>query len=248
VIEFRLDRSSGRSTYWQLAELVRQALRLGLLGPGDQLPTVREVVASIAVNPNAVLKAYRELEREGVAQGRLGQGTFVLRSLSLASPADQHRLRRRLAAWIAEARIAGLDQDGIGHWSTRSWGRVPTRLRASHDETGCPRGERAREAISGYLGLAGHRPLPRTPAPQFRYELMNPTLARRQRRRRLLRQLVGGPQRPIGRVSDMPQIQEWADSRPRRSGRTGTSGSLRTPIGNRPPSGGSGGVRKQREA
>jgi GntR family transcriptional regulator len=113
VIEFRLDPTSGVATYRQLADQVRQALRLGLLGPGDQLPTVREVVTSIAINPNTVLKAYRELEREGLAVGRPGQGTFILRSLLSASPADQLRMRKRLAAWLAQAQAAGLDESGI---------------------------------------------------------------------------------------------------------------------------------------
>jgi GntR family transcriptional regulator len=112
-VEFRLDSASGVATYRQLADQVRQALRLGILTPGDQLPTVREVVASIAINPNTVLKAYRELEREGLAEGRPGQGTFILRSLSSASPSDQLRLRKRLAAWLAEARRSGVDEDGI---------------------------------------------------------------------------------------------------------------------------------------
>jgi GntR family transcriptional regulator len=112
-MEFRLDPTSGVATYRQLSDQVRQALRLGILGPGDQLPTVREVVASIAINPNTVLKAYRELESEGLAEGRPGQGTFILQSLFFTSPADQLRLRKRLAAWLAEARKAGVDDEGI---------------------------------------------------------------------------------------------------------------------------------------
>ncbi len=113
MIEFRLDPGSGVATYRQLTNQVRQALRLGILAPGDQLPTVREVVVQIAVNPNTVLKAYRELEREGLAQGRPGQGTFILRSLTSGSPADQERLRGRLGEWLREARDCGLDEAGI---------------------------------------------------------------------------------------------------------------------------------------
>ena len=113
MIEFRLDSTSGVATYRQLAEQVRQSLRLGILGPGDQLPTVREVVASIAVNPNTVLKAYRELEREGLTRARPGRGTFILRSLSSVPSADQQRLQQRFAAWLVEARAAGLDEGGI---------------------------------------------------------------------------------------------------------------------------------------
>jgi GntR family transcriptional regulator len=112
-MEFRLDTGSGVATYRQLADQVRQALRLGILNPGDQLPTVREVVASIAINPNTVLKAYKELEQQGLVEGRPGQGTFVLRSLSSTSPSDQLRLRKRLASWLAEARRSGFDEDAI---------------------------------------------------------------------------------------------------------------------------------------
>ena len=88
-------------------------MRLGWLQPGDKLPTVHEVAASVAVNPNTVLKAYRELEREGLAVGRPGQGTYIQRSLSQVTPASYGTLRRRLERWIVAARAAGLDDDGI---------------------------------------------------------------------------------------------------------------------------------------
>jgi GntR family transcriptional regulator len=91
-----------------------QALRLGWLEPGDKLPTVHEVAASAAVNPNTVLKAYKELEREGLATGRPGQGTYIVKSLTQLRPAAFATLQRRLASWITAARAAGLDDDGIG--------------------------------------------------------------------------------------------------------------------------------------
>src|SRR5262245_42608644 len=81
-IEFRLATTSGVPTYLQLVHQVEHALRLGYLKPGDQLPRVREVVASLAINPNTVLKAYKELETKGLAAGRPGQGTFVQATLS----------------------------------------------------------------------------------------------------------------------------------------------------------------------
>src|SRR2546430_6785369 len=113
MLRFQLDDRSGVATYLQLAQQVRHALRLGLLQPGDQLPTAREVVASLAINPNTVLKAYRELEREGLVGARPGQGTFVLRTLVNGDPAGQQRLRRELDRWLTSARAAGLDQEGI---------------------------------------------------------------------------------------------------------------------------------------
>jgi GntR family transcriptional regulator len=113
VIEFRLDSTSGVSPYLQLVQQVRQALRLGLLNEGDQLPTVKEVVSRLAINPNTVLKAYRELEHEGLASARPGIGTFVTRTLTDTSLAAHGPLRRELTRWLAKARQAGLDDESI---------------------------------------------------------------------------------------------------------------------------------------
>jgi GntR family transcriptional regulator len=113
VIEFHLDARSGVAPYLQLIHQVRQALRLGLLDPGDQLPTVKDVVAMVAINPNTVLKAYRELEHEGLVAARPGIGTFVTGSLSGASLAAHAPLRADLRRWLAKARRAGLDDESI---------------------------------------------------------------------------------------------------------------------------------------
>ncbi|MFD8921702.1 GntR family transcriptional regulator [Streptomyces sp. NPDC059569] len=111
MIEYRIDRRSGVATYLQIVQQTKQALRLGLLEPGDKLPTAREVVAATAINPNTVLKAYRELEREGLAEGRRGLGTFVQGTLGRGS-ADSE-LRAELAAWADRARAGGLDKDDV---------------------------------------------------------------------------------------------------------------------------------------
>jgi GntR family transcriptional regulator len=113
MIEFHLDGRSPVATYKQLVQQVRQALRVGLLEQGDQLPRVREVAESLAINPNTVLKAYRELEHEGLVQGRPGLGTFVVRSLAGPSLASQAGLRRELEAWLGRARAAGLDKEDV---------------------------------------------------------------------------------------------------------------------------------------
>jgi GntR family transcriptional regulator len=97
----------------QLIHQVRQAMRLGLLSQGDQLPTVKDVVAKVAINPNTVLKAYRELEYEGLVAARPGVGTFVTRTLSDASLAAHGPLREGLRSWLARARAAGLDEESI---------------------------------------------------------------------------------------------------------------------------------------
>ena len=113
MIEFHLDARSGAAPYLQLIQQVRDALRLGLLHTGDQLPTVRDVVARLAINPNTVLKAYRELEYAGLVAARPGVGTFVTGTLSGASPAAYGPLRRDLESWLARARQAGLDDESI---------------------------------------------------------------------------------------------------------------------------------------
>jgi len=112
-IEFRLVPGSGVPTYLQLVQQVEHALRLGYLKPGDQLPKVRDVVALLAINPNTVLKAYRELETKGLATGRPGQGTFVEATLSQVALPELAALRRSLLGWLASADGAGLDEDGI---------------------------------------------------------------------------------------------------------------------------------------
>jgi GntR family transcriptional regulator len=107
-IEFRLDPASGVPTYLQLVQQVEHALRLGYLKPGDQLPKVRDVVASLTINPNTVLK-----ETKGLTAGRPGQGTFIEATLSQVALPELAVLRRPLLAWLASADAAGLDEDGI---------------------------------------------------------------------------------------------------------------------------------------
>ena len=113
MIEFSLDSRSGVAPYLQVAQQVRQALRLGLLREGDQLPTVKDVVASLAINPNTVLKAYKELERDGLVAARQGVGTFVTATPAGAPLAALEPLRRDLRRWLAKARRAGLDDEAI---------------------------------------------------------------------------------------------------------------------------------------
>ena len=113
MIEFHLDARSGVAPYLQLIHQVRHALRLDVLREGDQLPTVKDVAAGLAINPNTVLKAYRELEHQGLIAPRPGVGTFVTRTLSDASLAAHGPLRQDLRRWLAKARQAGLDDESI---------------------------------------------------------------------------------------------------------------------------------------
>ena len=113
LIDFHLDSRSGVPTYLQLVQQVRHAVQLGILRPGDQLPTVKEVVTSLTINPNTVLKAYSALESEGIAEGRRGQGTFVTTSAPSPLGDEVRKLRRSLRDWFGKARAAGLDEQAI---------------------------------------------------------------------------------------------------------------------------------------
>ncbi|MFC5993321.1 GntR family transcriptional regulator [Pseudonocardia hispaniensis] len=113
MLEYRIERRCGVATYQQIVQQTKHALRLGVLQPGDRLPTAKEVVAQTAVNPNTVLKAYRELEREGLVEPRPGLGTFVLRSLAHPDTESDAELRSELEAWMDRAHAAGLDPEHV---------------------------------------------------------------------------------------------------------------------------------------
>jgi GntR family transcriptional regulator len=128
-IVFRLDPGSGVPTYLQLVQQVEHALRLGYLNQGDRLPTVKETVGSLAINPNTVLKAYRELEHRGLAAGRPGQGTFVQGTPGTVGLAELTALRKTLLTWLRSADDAGLDEAGMVALFTSA-------LRDFHDRRG----------------------------------------------------------------------------------------------------------------
>jgi DNA-binding transcriptional regulator YhcF (GntR family) len=114
MFNFRLDGASGVPPYLQLVQQVRQAVLLGFLRPGDRLPLIREAVEMLAVNPNTVAKAYRQLEQEGLVTGRPGQGTFVNDAPSATiSAATYTSLRRGLQTWLRRAYAAGLDEQAV---------------------------------------------------------------------------------------------------------------------------------------
>ncbi len=113
MIDFHLDNHSGVAPYLQIVAQVRQALLLGLLAEGDKLPTVKEVVAKVAINPNTVSKAYRELEHQGLVAAKTGVGTFITRSLGQASLTEHGPLQQELRGWLVKARAAGLTEPGI---------------------------------------------------------------------------------------------------------------------------------------
>ena len=143
-VEFRLAPGSGVPTYLQLVHQVEHALRLGYLTLGDQLPKVRDVVASLAINPNTVLKAYKELETKGLTAGRPGQGTFIQATLSQVALPELAGLHKALLGWLGTADAAGLDQDGIVALFTSAL-RDFFKSRAGNTATRAGASERARD-------------------------------------------------------------------------------------------------------
>lgn len=113
MITFRLSRHSGVPPYLQIVQQVKQALRMGILLEGDKLPTVKEVVGQIGINPNTVFKAYRELEMLGLVEGRTGSGTFARARPDGPSAEVQAKLADELSGWIHTARQAKLDDESI---------------------------------------------------------------------------------------------------------------------------------------
>jgi GntR family transcriptional regulator len=148
-IEFRLDAGSGVPTYLQLVQQVEHSMRLGYLKPGDQLPKVRDVVASLAINPNTVLKAYRDLEVKGLAAGRPGQGTFVQATLTQVGLPELAELRRSLSGWLTVADGAGLDEDGTVALFTSTLRDFYKRRSESRAGGGRPSGEAANGGTAG---------------------------------------------------------------------------------------------------
>jgi GntR family transcriptional regulator len=110
---FRVDAGSGVPIYRQLVEQVRREVMLGRLSPGDQLPTLREVVEALAINPNTVVKAYGELEHEGLVVRRQGMGTFVAPSAPTGALVAPSGVRNSLFRWVARARESGLSREQI---------------------------------------------------------------------------------------------------------------------------------------
>jgi GntR family transcriptional regulator len=110
---FRVDAGSGMPIYRQLVQQVRRDVMLGRLRPGDQLPSVKEVVDSLSVNPNTVVKAFSELEHQGLVVRRQGVGTFVAAAPPVSSLPVAPKLLSSLARWVDRARQDGLSSEQI---------------------------------------------------------------------------------------------------------------------------------------
>jgi GntR family transcriptional regulator len=108
-IVFRLNPRSDRAPFRQLVDQVTAAVERGQIQAGDQLPSVREVVRQVTINPNTVHRAYRELEHLGLVEGRLGLGTFIVETQD--SPQREYRAnswRDVLREGIALAQSSGI--------------------------------------------------------------------------------------------------------------------------------------------
>ncbi len=127
MIQFRIDTRSGIPPYLQIVRQVEHAVRLGLLRAGDRLPTVKDIAGELAINPNTVLKAFRELDHRGLTTGKVGHGTFINSSVSAVSPARQKLLRRGLHSWMRGARDAGLGDADIDAMVADAKAEIPER-------------------------------------------------------------------------------------------------------------------------
>jgi GntR family transcriptional regulator len=98
---FALDLHSGVPVYRQLIDQVRSGMALGSLAAGDQLPTVRQLAVDLAINPNTVMRAYRELELGGLLETHQGTGTFVGKKKMERRDAERDRQLTQLASDVA---------------------------------------------------------------------------------------------------------------------------------------------------
>src|SRR5207302_2530202 len=99
--QFALDLHSGVPVYRQLIDQVRSGMALGSLAAGDQLPTVRQMAVDLAINPNTVMRAYRELELGGLLETHQGTGTFVANKKLERKGAERERQLTELAREFA---------------------------------------------------------------------------------------------------------------------------------------------------
>jgi GntR family transcriptional regulator len=111
---FRLDPSSGIPAYRQVMDQIHGAIATGALAPGDQLPTVRQLAVDLAINPNTVVRAYRELEIRGVLSTQQGIGTFISqRKVAPDEAARQARLSRFVSDLLARAGAEGFTTEDL---------------------------------------------------------------------------------------------------------------------------------------
>ena len=112
--QFRLDSYSGVPVYRQIIDQVTGGMATGTLSAGDQLPTVRQLAVDLAINPNTVIRAYRELEIRGVLETQQGTGTFISQKKVPRDDAErQRRLNQLVGEFMARAGSAGFTVEEV---------------------------------------------------------------------------------------------------------------------------------------
>ena len=117
MIAFKLNPKSGVPVYRQIQDQIRYGIASGLLNPGEQLPTVRALAVELSVNPNTVIKAYSELEREGILATEQGSGTFVAAQppTTLSDENRQAKLESLCLEFLSQAARYGFSSKDIMH-------------------------------------------------------------------------------------------------------------------------------------
>ena len=114
AFQFGLDLHSGVPVYRQLIDQVRGAVASGALSAGDQLPTVRQLAVDLAINPNTVMRAYRELELGGLLETHQGTGTFISDKKPGKKSAERERqLGQMISEFAARAGAAGFTVEDV---------------------------------------------------------------------------------------------------------------------------------------
>ena len=121
-LHFQIDPNSGFPVYRQVVEQVKYYITSGALQPGAQLPSVRELAQRLSINPATVVKAYAELEAEGLLENQQGRGAFICESKSIFTQGDKEKVVRRLARQLAvESLQLGASQEFVEQILSDEW-------------------------------------------------------------------------------------------------------------------------------
>ena len=133
-MQIRIDNASGRAVYQQIIDQIKRDIALGRLLKDEKLPTVRQLAGQLAINPNTIAKAYRQLEREGIIVTRPGTGTFVANLDSNLSRAVKRKLlSEELERIVVEAFHMQIDSQTLLEWFNNAAEKfyLPTKERTS---------------------------------------------------------------------------------------------------------------------
>ena len=121
-----IDSRSGVPIYVQLVAQVRHAVEVGGLGPGEKLPTVRGLAEELAIAPNTIVKAYNELQREGLVESRRGVGTVIAEGVAeVAREGKRRAIFERLRLLVRDAAALGITEDDLWEGLDSEFERIP---------------------------------------------------------------------------------------------------------------------------